>query len=525
MLMKYRKISIGLVLACTLFTGCAGSANQDISVEEVTETETEESSAEESAQGQSAEISQAESSSENAAPRVEIETSCRDWHSEDGARWLMHAENVSISVSGESYEALSEAMAGWNEEQTEEFWESCEEFSGYAAEEAAYTEWDVDSYYYDAWREAELCRVDESVVSFAILSYAYTGGAHGNSGYTGVTFDSQSGSILTLSDILTDEDGFQAAAQQWIVEKLAADHGDELFEDYAETVATMWEAEPDWYLDAKGITFVFDPYEVGPYAMGAAFVSCPYAEFAAYMKEDYAGMSGTGAGRFSVNTNVETEAGTLRIDMPVDEDYGMAPVSLGLNGEVLEAGEFGSFGDAYLLQLSDGRSFVLFDVDYASDDYVSFLCEITDDSPVLRSRLEGVSLQGGTIGTEVQTLRVHLDVLGSYDAYMDYVIGENGELMQTEEVFEIRSDNYDFRILTVTRELPVSADGQAAVLPVGTRIRITGSDNAGTAYYRDEDSGRKGAISYVRGDGENAWELYIDGVSEYEYFETLPYAG
>ncbi|MCD8097454.1 MAG: DUF3298 and DUF4163 domain-containing protein [Lachnospiraceae bacterium] len=523
--MKYRKIFIGLVLSCALLTGCAGSADQDISVEEATETETEEFPAGESAQEQLSETSQEESVSGNAAPRVEIETAYWKW-GEDDAAWRVYAENDSISVSGDSYEALGEAVAGWNEEQTEAFRESCEELAVYAAEDAAYVDPDADSlFYYDAWREAELCRVDETVFSLTILSYAYTGGAHGNSGYTGVSFDSQSGEILTLSDILADEEGFQRAAQQWIVEKLAADHGDELFEDYAETVAAMWEAEPDWYLDAEGITFVFDPNEVGPYAMGAAFVSCPYAEFAVYMKADYVRMNGTGVGRFSVNTDVETEAGTLRIDMPVDEDYGMAAVSLGLNGEVLEAGEFGSFGDAYLLHLSDGRSFVLFDVDYASDDYVSFLCEITDGSPVLRSRLEGVSLQGGTVGAEVQTLRVHLDVLGSYDAYMDYVIGENGELMQTEEVFEIRSDNQPFRILTVTRELPVTADGQAAVLPVGTRIRITGSDNAGTAYYRDEDSGGKGMISYVCGDGEDAWELYIDGVSEYEYFETIPYAG
>ncbi|MCD8250060.1 MAG: DUF3298 and DUF4163 domain-containing protein [Lachnospiraceae bacterium] len=523
--MKYRKISIGLALACALLMGCAGTADQDISGEETIKTDVKEFSAEESVQEQSAETSQAEEFSENEAPRVEIETNDRDWYSEDGARWLMHVENDSISVSGESYETLSEAVTEWNEEQTEELWESCEELSGYAAEEAAYTEWDADSYYYDAWREAELCRVDESVVSLTILSYAYIGGAHGNSGYTGVTFDAQSGEILTLSDILTDEDGFQDAAQQWIVEKLAADHGDELFEDYEETVAAMWEAEPDWYLDAEGITFIFDPYEVGPYAMGAAFVCCPYDEFGAYMKETYSGMNGVGAGRFSANADVETDLGTLRIDMPVDEDYGMAPVSLSLNGESLEAGEFGSFGDAYLLRLSDDRSFVLFDADYASDDYVCFLCEITDGSPVLRSRLENVSLQNGTVGAEVLTLRVHLDVLGTYYAYMDYVIGESGELMQTEDIFAIRSDRYAWRVLTVARELPVTADGEETTLPVGTRIRITGSDNAGTAYYRDEESGETGSLSYVRGDGEDAWTLYIDGVSEYEYFEMLPYAG
>ncbi|MCC8046354.1 MAG: DUF3298 and DUF4163 domain-containing protein [Clostridiales bacterium] len=460
------------------------------------------------------------------APRISIETLDQSWYSEDGSQWIVYAECDSVSVDGDGCEALAEAVCEWNEEQTESFWSFCAELAESAGEDALYEDWGSDSYYYNAWREAELTRVDESVLSLVIWEYAYTGGAHGNYGYTSVTFDVASGEILQLTELLEDAEGFCDSAEAYIVEALETEYGDELFGGYEETVAAMWDTELTWYLDAEGITFVFDPYELGPYSMGAASVTCPYEIVAAYMKTAYSGINGTGLGRFSANTDVETAAGTLRLSVEEDPEYSMLQISLQLNGETACADEFGSFGDAYLLVLSNGRSFVLFDADYMSDDYVTFLYEITDGSITLRSRLEGVSLQEGTVGTEVLTLRVHLDVLGTYSAYMDYVIGEDGTLMQTEDVFEIRTDGYSFRILTVIRELPVTMDdGQAATLPVGTRIRITGSDDAGTAYFRDEDSGEKGSISYERGSGDDTWTLYIDGVSEYEYFEMIPYAG
>ncbi|MCD8124371.1 MAG: RsiV family protein [Lachnospiraceae bacterium] len=460
-----------------------------------------------------------------AALKVSSETTYRNWYSEDGEQWLMQAECDSIQVQGEGFDLLCEAVNLWNEEQTASFWESCEELAGEAAESVEEAETDSGSYYYDARREIEVTRADESVLSLTILSYSYVGGVHGDSGYTSVNFSAESGEILMLNDILEDADGFQAAAQAYIVEKLGEEYGDELFEGYEETVTSTWDAEPVWYLDAEGITFVFNPYEVGPYSMGTACVTCPYEEVSNYMKEEYVGLQGTGSAQFSENTEIKTESGTVTVKMEADEDYGMSPISVCLDGESVSAGEFGSFGRAFLLQLADGRSFVLFDADYMSDDYVTFLYEITDGSITLRSRLESVSLEKGTVSAGGMTLLMRLGVLGNYDSLMEYEIGEDGTLAQTEEVFEILQDGYAWHILTLVKELPVTIDGEAAVLPEGSRIRITGTDNAGTAYFTEEDTGESGSISYEYCDEENVWELYIDGVSEYEYFEMLPYAG
>lgn len=74
----------------------------------------------------------------------------------------------------------------------------------------------------------------------------------------------------------------------------------------------------------------------------------------------------------------------------------------------------------------------------------------------------------------------------------------------------------------------------------GSKKRITGTDNAGNAYFRI-DTGETEMIQYVEGacfwmdtgTGENGMiqyerdeqQILIDGVPENEYFERVPYAG
>ncbi len=221
----------------------------------------------------------------------------------------------------------------------------------------------------------------------------------------------------------------------------------------------------------------------------------------------------------------ELSTGTAQVLVSAVDVDGNVFLSLSLDDMVVGIGEFGRLGSAYLLGLDDGRSFVLLDADYASDDYVTFLYELTDGAIVEQSRLEDVSLQSATVSTQQLRLRVHVDVLGSYDSYMDYVIDDAGALQPTGDIYEIPTDDSDWHLLTVTQELPVTLDGEAATLPVGAQLRLTGTDNQGTACFQLEDTGETGSIAYTRGEGDEAYLLYIDGVSEYDYFEMLPYAG
>ena len=125
------------------------------------------------------------------------------------------------------------------------------------------------------------------IPSFLESNSEYTGGAHGSWGSSGVTFDAESGALLELEDLLTDQEGFQETAEAYILGRLAEREPEGLFPDYESIVSGMWESGPNWYLDAAGITFIFQPYLIGPWAMGEVLVTFPYTEAAGYLSEDY----------------------------------------------------------------------------------------------------------------------------------------------------------------------------------------------------------------------------------------------
>lgn len=208
-----------------------------------------------------------------------------------------------------------------------------------------------------------------------------------------------------------------------------------------------------------------------------------------------------------------------------EEEYEtMVPVCVEVNGQTLETEDrFEWLISCFLIRQSDGRTYLIFDTDYMSADYVTHLYELTDGE--LRRASEPV---GGacieTVSTDSVVLRETVDVLGTYWPKMQYFIGETGNLVRQEGLYY--TETFESQIMTVMRELPVLLDGQETTLPVGTRLRITATDNESIAWFCTEEygqdlSGVEGEIHYTRQD----YEIMIDGVSEYEYFDMVPYSG
>ena len=124
-------------------------------------------------------------------------------------------------------------------------------------------------------------------------------------------------------------------------------------------------------------------------------------------------------------------------------------------------------------------------------------------------------------GVDSVKLRSKVDVLGTYWPTMWHSIEETGEFVQQELAycFDVPSS------LTVTRELPVYINGSQMELPEGTRLWITATDNKGTVWFRtfpinQEVKSVEGEIRYIQDGG-----IYIDGISEFEYFDYIPYSG
>lgn len=468
------------------------------------------------------------------APQIQIDRQNLEEYEQDTNRWLAHTEYDTLSVAGEGYEAAAEGVRLWSEARAKEIQKLSSEIAGYAAEDEAFLDAENTAYQYSIYQSLEAARVDSRVISILEMYSEYSGGAHGNYWYHGYTFDGKSGQLLELADILEDAGGFQEAAADYIIQKLEENHGEGLFPEYEDTVRDIWTRNegPNWYLDAAGIMFLFNPYEVGPYAMGDVRVMLPYEEFAPYIKDEYETLSGPGIAKVPEDAVVslflngqDDGANHLRIYQDMVEEYDEGPVYMELNDSVVEAWgyTYGWIEGAYVLTKEDGRTFFLLNMDAASDDFTMLVYEITDGTIRECDRVYGISFRNGTVNSESLTLQAYLDVLGTYATMMNYEIGEDGKLLQQEEFFQIVSDGSAWKTLTNVLEVPVTVDGKETMLPVGSRINITASNNEGTALFYNEDTGENGEIHYIRGDGTCA--VYIDGVPDYEYFEMVPYAG
>ncbi|MCM1296994.1 MAG: DUF3298 and DUF4163 domain-containing protein [Muribaculaceae bacterium] len=127
-------------------------------------------------------------------------------------------------------------------------------------------------------------RADSNVISFTVLSSAYTGGAHGSYSTSGLNYNAKTGDLLAFAELSEDSNAFredtlsynQALAQ-------TEPYSERMFsaEDAANgTLESVLYADGAWYLSTSGLVFISDPYALGPYAAGTIEFIIPYSELA-----------------------------------------------------------------------------------------------------------------------------------------------------------------------------------------------------------------------------------------------------
>lgn len=423
------------------------------------------------------------------APVFEWEQISDSRYSDDG-ELLAEFSTDKVRVSGEGYEKASAAIEDWNvvtplglDDMAAEAAEIGKDF-GYPV---SYRD-DTDIY---------IARADSTVISFKSFNYYYMGGAHGIFGYFGDTFDVASGKELAIDDLMDNADGFRTFARKYIFDEIQKKYSDEVYPEYESILADMWGEDRKWYMDGSGLVIIFNPYELGPYAAGVFEFHIPYNELGDYMKPEYMDMSGAGIAEISDYSAVEEQL----------EEYGYIETAFRVK------------------RAADSNEFLIVTTDYASDDYVTHVFDITDGAAVLTDRTEtGYELQRWGLNADSFYMSKTIFVLGTYVSEVEYVLTDEGKLEKQNEIFEIEG-NRQWQGLVLKRELAaVDGDGNGIVLPVGTKLYITATDDVGKVWFETED-GVNGMLEYERGTGDNDWILYIDGVSEYDYFEDIPYAG
>lgn len=409
----------------------------------------------------------------------------------DAGELLADFSTDKVRVSGEGYEKVSAAIEDWNvvtPSGLDDMAAEADEISVDFGYTVSYID-DTDIY---------IARADSTVISFKSSNYYYMGGAHGMSGYFGDTFDVASGEELAIDEMMDNADGFRTFARKYIFDEIQKKYSDEVFPEYESILADMWDENRQWYMDGNGLVIIFNPYELGPYAAGIFAFHIPYSELGDYMKPEYMDMSGAGIAEISDYSAVEEQL----------EEYGYIETAFRVK------------------RAADSDEFLIVTTDHASDDYVTHVFDMTDGTAVLTDRTEtGYDLQQWGLNADSFHMRKTIFVLGTYMSDVEYSLTDEGKLEEQNEIYEIES-NRQWQGLVLKRELAAvdAGDGSSIVLPAGTSLYITATDDAGKVWFETED-GIRGMLEYERGTGDNDWILYIDGVSEYDYFEDIPYAG
>ena len=164
---------------------------------------------------------------------------------------------------------------------------------------------------------------------------------------------------------------------------------------------------------------------------------------------------------------------------------------------------------------------IYFGGDMASGDY-AFSVWTVDEMGLELVKIDGQSYIPARITSfEDKTVKLEqaIDVLGTYHGTSCYCFGATDELEQLDAYWQIESTF----ALKLKKALPVTmSDGSQTSLPVGTQLYVTATDAQSVVFFKT-GAGSTGSIAIEQAGDGYSW--LIGGVSENEYFETLPYAG
>ena len=122
---------------------------------------------------------------------------------------------------------------------------------------------------------------------FAFTFYSYTGGAHGNYGTSYTSVDLTSNKVLALDQVITESGKRQL--QNLLEKNFRKQFNLKPTDSLTEGGLFENKIEPNenFYVTGKGIGFCYNPYEIGPYAMGEVNIFIPFSDLKNFLKENF----------------------------------------------------------------------------------------------------------------------------------------------------------------------------------------------------------------------------------------------
>jgi hypothetical protein len=140
---------------------------------------------------------------------------------------------------------------------------------------------------YDECLEGEVLYVSDRFLSYSIRNFSYTGGAHGNGTVRCSVLDLNTSCPLFLSDLFPE--GALSDVSELMRQQLLSDRGFTSFEQLCDEgfyQPNEIDVVDNFYIDERGITWQYSPYEIAAYYCGYIAVTLTWDQVYPYLLDD-----------------------------------------------------------------------------------------------------------------------------------------------------------------------------------------------------------------------------------------------
>lgn len=462
-------------------------------------------------------------------PQVKFNTEYKDYSTDDGEDILLYYWFTDFEIVGDEYPELSKSVSQFNEVHHKTCKKECKE---YLAEAKEMHELEPEGSPYSISHNAEVERSDQAIFSTSYCTELYRGGAHGGSVCGGATFDTKTGKKLNLKDVITDMDAYEQMAVPFVTEQVEEFYGELLFPEYEETIKKTIN-KPNWMLTNYGLKFIYNEYELAPYAAGMIDVQIPYSKLADLIKPEYM-MDSQSPMMLNIEQNkdhylwMNGKESVLKVTSFYEEEEGwLKKVVISIDGRkktLFKDKEYGGFYSAncFYLRNQDGKDYLILEKQADNDWRTLTLFTYENEKLVECDRLD-CSIDDNFLHSPAFKINKKIDLLGSYQGTKYYYVDADGKFATDEERYELLNEigtKWEVK-LKAKQDVLVEVEGKEFTLKKGDAIRPIAAEDT-KLYFLMED-GREGSL--IAEVNEEYYGYTINGVEEEKLFKGIMYAG
>lgn len=135
---------------------------------------------------------------------------------------------------------------------------------------------------WEASIESEITYLSETIICMSVNSYLDTGGAHGNSHVSFLSFDKITGELLKQEDIIKDEASFKEFVKPYFIKATQGLSDDSSLEDLF--FGEDFQLPENIGFGEDGLILLYNVYEIASYSQGFTEFSIPYEKAKPYLK-------------------------------------------------------------------------------------------------------------------------------------------------------------------------------------------------------------------------------------------------